>query len=84
MTMVEEALNRKSDDLKSSEQNCMTLMKLIEDQKRNIKTLQIKLKKKDDEENQRKLFVAEKEQEVHFLKNFINSLKNESSCKHNF
>jgi hypothetical protein len=79
--MIEEAYNRKSDDLKNSEQNCMTLMKLIDDQKRNIKTLQLKLKKKDEEESHRKLYVTEKEQEIHFLKNFISSLKNESNCK---
>ena len=79
--MVEEAFNRKSEELKNSEQSCMTLMKLIDDQKRNIKNLQLKIKKRDEEENQRKLYYTEKDQEIHFLKNFINSLKSESNCK---
>jgi hypothetical protein len=79
--MVEEAFNRKSDELNISEQSCMTLMKLIDDQKRNIKNLQLKIKKRDEEENQRKLYYTEKDQEIHFLKNFINSLKSESNCK---
>lgn len=56
-------------------------MKYVEDQKKSIKNLQSKLKKKEEEESQRKIIWAEKEQEIHFLKNFINSLKNETLSK---
>ena len=80
ISMIEEAYERKSEELDNNEHNCMALMKLIEDQKKAIKQLHFKLKKKDEDEAQRKLILSEKEQEVHFLKNFINSLKNESNC----
>ena len=81
ISMIEEAYERKSEELDNNEHNCMALMKLIDDQKKTIKQLHFKLKKKDEDEAQRKLILSEKEQEVHFLKNFINSLKNESNCK---
>ncbi len=78
LSYIENILDKKQADLKKYDQNFTTLMKYVEDQKKTIKSLHTKLKKKEEEETQKKIQWAEKEQEIHFLKNFISSLKNET------
>jgi hypothetical protein len=60
------------------------MIKLIDEQKRIIRFLQSKIKKREDDESNKKIIVAEKEQEILFLKNFINSLKHDSSSNLHF
>jgi len=78
---LEEEYKSKCHELQNSEQSCISVMKVLEDNKKSLKNLKYKLKKKEEEEAQNKLIYAEKDQEIHFLKNFINSLKNELQSK---
>jgi hypothetical protein len=43
--------------------------------------LHARIRKKDEEDESRKLTLLEKDQEIHLLKNFINSLKHETQNK---
>jgi hypothetical protein len=74
-------INVKNEEIKTNESNISAMIKVIEDQKKHISILSTKIKKILAYEEQNKIFYAEKEQELHYLKNFMNSLKNENLNK---
>lgn len=77
---LEETIKSKNGEIKEVEQNCFKMLRIIEDQKRSVSLMNQKLKKRDSEDEHRKIVIAEKDQEIHFLKNFINTLKSDNQC----
>ncbi len=80
MKIVDEMLKNKNLEIKKNEQHCMSLIKIIEDQKKTITNLNHRLNnlfQNDIESNKKTIY--EKDQEIHFLKNFTNSLKTQIS-----
>lgn len=76
MNIVDEMLKNKNLEIKKNEQHCVSLIKIIEEQKKTIAKLNHRLNNlfQNDIENNKKT-IFEKDQEIHFLKNFSNSLK---------
>lgn len=80
MKIVDEMLKNKNLEIRKNEQHCMSLIKIIEDQKKTITNLNHRLNnlfQNDIESNKKTIY--EKDQEIHFLKNFTNSLKTQIS-----
>lgn len=75
-------LKNKNSEIKKNEQHCMSLIKIIEDQKKTIAALNLRISNEfqNDIESNKKI-IFEKEQEIHFLKNFMNSLKTQIAGK---
>ena len=78
MKVVDEMLKNKNIEIKKNEQHCMSLIKIIEEQKKNISNLNNRLNNiyQNDIESSKKT-IFEKDQEIQFLKNFSNSLKSQ-------
>ena len=82
MKIVDEMLKNKNIEIKKNEQHCMSLIKIIEDQKKTIANLNLRLNNlfQNDIESSKKT-IYEKDQEIQFLKNFSNSLKAQISSR---
>lgn len=57
------------------------MMKLIEEYKKTIAQLKIKTQKRDADEEHKKIAMMEKDQEIYYLKNFLNNIKNDLENK---
>lgn len=84
MKIVDEMLKNKNVEIKKNEQHCMSLIKIIEEQKKTIAKYNNRLNNlfQNDIESSKKTII-EKDQEIQFLKNFANSLKSQISSKFN-
>jgi len=78
--MIEDSLRRKKEDSKKSENNCNTLIKIVEDQKKLINSLSQTSKSLQTEEQNKKI-IQEKDNEINYFKNFMSSLKTENALK---
>ena len=67
----------KDQKYKQLDKTYLSIIHIIEKQKKNIRNLQDKLTQKQKDENNKIKIIQEKEQEIGILKGFINSLKNE-------
>ncbi len=70
-----------TDDLKINESQSMVLVKKIDDLKRHIMDLNNKIGSKNKNEEKVKYNFIEKDQEIRFLKNFVNNLKSDNKSK---
>ena len=75
MKVVDEMLKNKNIEIKKNEQHCMSLIKIIEEQKKNISNLNNRLNNiyQNDIESSKKT-IFEKDQEIQFLKNLNESI----------
>jgi len=73
----EEILQNKFKELQLSEQNSVSLVKLIEDQKKKIQNLTNQLNEKGKKDEKIKMTIMEKDSEITNLKNFLKSVKAE-------
>jgi hypothetical protein len=68
---------------KQLDKTYLSIIHIIEKQKKNIRNLQDKLSQKQKDESNKIKIIQEKEQEIGILKGFINSLKNENTLLNN-
>ena len=73
-------MNNKIKELQMSEINSATLVKLVEDQKKKIQKITLELNEKSKKDEQYKISILEKDNEIQNLKNFLKSVKNEIIC----
>ena len=78
---LSEEIKQKNNEIKNNESSCLSMIKLVEEYKKNLKSIQNKLKKKEDDDEITKKLIIEKDQEIHLLKNFVHSIKNDASSK---
>ena len=76
-----ELLNKQSEEkderYKKLDEIYLSVIKVIDEHKKTILNLKKKIKAKEDEENNKKIILFQKEQEIALLRNFINSYKND-------
>ena len=76
-----ELLNKQSlekdEKYKKLDEIYLGVIKVIEEHKRTIQNLKNKIKAKDVEDNNKKIIIYQKEQEIALLRNFINSYKSD-------
>jgi hypothetical protein len=78
--IIDETLRKKKEEARKSENNCNSLIKIIEDQKKTINNFMSSSNLLQSEEQIKKRY-QEKETEVNYLKNILSSLKTENSLK---
>lgn len=67
----------KDEKYKKLDENYLGVIKIIEEHKKTILNLKNKIKIKESEDNNKKIIIFQKEQEIALLRNFINSYKND-------
>ena len=80
---LNEECKEKDVKYKQLDKTYLSIIHIIEKQKKNIRNLQDKLNQKQKDENNKIKIIQEKEQEIGILKGFINSLKNENALLNN-
>jgi len=78
---LNEEINDKDIKYKKLDKSYLSMLKIIDEYKKNNKNLQNRLNKKINEEKNNKLLVYEKDQEINLLRKFINNLKHEKTMR---
>ena len=78
---LNEEINDKDIKYKKLDKSYLSILKIIDEYKKNNKNLQNRLNKKINEEKNNKLLVYEKDQEINLLRKFINNLKHEKTMR---
>ena len=77
LEVVNKELKTKDERLKKLDEVYLSVIKVIEEHKKTIQNLKNKIKVKEAEENNKKIILFQKEQEIALLRSFINSYKND-------
>ena len=77
LEVVNNELKTKDERLKKLDEVYLSVIKVIEEHKKTIQNLKNKIKVKEAEENNKKIILFQKEQEIALLRSFINSYKND-------
>ena len=78
---LNEEINDKDIKYKKLDKSYLSMLKIIDEYKKNNKNLQNRINKKINEEKNNKLLLYEKEQEINLLRKFINNLKHEKTMR---
>lgn len=81
ISSLQEDIQEKDIKYKQLDKTYLSVIKIIEEQKKTIRNLQDKVLKRQSDEKSSKLLLYEKDQEISLLKSFITSLKNENASK---
>ena len=81
MKLINEEINDKDIKYKKLDKSYLSMLKIIDEYKKNNKNLQNRINKKINEEKNNKLLIYEKEQEINLLRKFINNLKHEKTMR---
>lgn len=81
ISSLQEDIQKKDIKYKQLDKTYLSVIKIIEEQKKTIRNLQDKVLKRQSDEKSSKLLLYEKDQEISLLKSFITSLKNENASK---
>jgi hypothetical protein len=72
---MQNELDIKKDKLNEGDKNILSLVKVFEKQKKSLNTLKNKIKNLEKEFEENKLVIVEKDQEIIYLRNYLNTLK---------
>lgn len=81
ISSLQESLQEKDIKYKQLDKTYLSIIRIIEGQKKTIRNLQEKVLRRQSDEQSTKLLLYEKDQEILLLRSFVTSLKNENASK---
>ena len=79
--LLNQEMKIKDEKYKKLDEIYLSVIKVIEEHKKTIHNLKNKIKVKEAEENNKKIIIFQKEQEIALLRNFINSYKSDMKVR---